>query len=236
MKRLKELLVIAIIASILPMNFIVKAEEKSDDSEINCISEKTVQENNQEIKEYVYESSDGQIYTEVIGNTIYMYDDNHNLIMSAQYEVVVEENSVYTDEEENSISTAALIDDYDQWKGWKPTDIVRVTPKFSTDTIVESTFEVLIDVVFKENKITILKTAIKQFCKAVYKSIKNNTTIYLKGDYNYNKYCDILRKERVNQYNSNGSVKHYGSAVTNWLNTPWDYTTHASCRVLTQRY
>lgn len=236
MKRLKELLVMAIVSSILPMNFIVNAEEKSAESEINCISEKTIQENNQEIKEYVYESEDGKIYTEVIDDTIYMYDDNYNLIMTAQYEVVEDESNANTYDEENSISTAALIDDYDQWNGWRPTDIVKVTPQFSTDTIVENTLEILVDVVFKENKINILKNAIKQFCKAVYKSIKNNTTIYLKGDYNYNKYCDILRKERVNQYNSNGSVKHYGSAVTNWLNTPWDYTTHAACRVLTQRY
>lgn len=197
------------------------------------ISEEIKMIDGQEIKEYVYLIENVKYISEVLDNEIFVYDENYNLLVSAVFEVIslLNEELDFT----NDLSTMELIDDYDEWLGWRETEIVQFVPNFS-GTIEPAVLGVLMGAAFTAGAITISSLAISTLCGIIASGLISGTTVYVKGDFNYNKHCDILRKERVNQYNANGTVKVYGTEVVNWLNTPWDYTTPAACRVLTERY
>lgn len=92
--------------------------------------------------------------------------------------------------------------------------MIRFVPKFSDSSISSSTF----------NTASIFMTGLvlEALCGVIEDTRVNGSTVYVKGDFNYNQYCDILRQERVNQDYSDGSVKRYGSSRMNWLTTPWD--------------
>lgn len=233
-KLLQVLLSLSLSGSLLSVS--INAESRDPDiTEPILVSETIKTIDGQEANEYVYLIENELYITEVLGNEIFVYDEENNLIVSAVYEVsgkLIEENFSLMSE----ISTNALVDDYDEWLGWRTTQMVQFVPQFSGSSITSGTLSALISAAFTGAAITISGLAISVLCSVISDSIVNGVTVYVKGDYNYNKHCNILRKERVNQYNANGTVKVYGTEVVNWLSTPWDYTTPTACRVLTERY
>lgn len=237
MKKLVKFLCLPIIISfVLPSNYIAAEEQTSRESEIILLSENDRNVNGERLTQYVYETNEGVYIVETFDTMIIVYDTNHNIVATAFFDKIVNRYEEYSIRNNTLISPSALVDDYDKWNGWRSTDMVKFIPKFSTSTISSAVLNTLLSAALSTSGINIISAAISALCGVIAETIVSGQTVYVKGDYNYNKYCDILRKERVNYLNSNGSVKIYGSAVVNWLNTPWDYTTPAACRVLTERY
>lgn len=87
--------------------------------------------------------------------------------------------------------------------------MIRFVPKFSDSSISSA--------IFNTASIFMTGLVLEALCGVIEDTRVNGSTVYVKGDFNYNQYCDILRQERVNQDYSDGSVKRYGSSMVNWL-------------------
>ena len=191
------------------------------------------------------ESEIGTLYVVSDSNNdrIDIYDENGNWLASGSDITLIEvPDEIFFVRNESieylysGIVPCGVADNYDYWGSWQSSDIVRLTVNF-TGTLTVTVLKTLIKKAFSDKSISILDEAVGGLVSLIVGSIVNNTVIHLKGDYSYNTYCSILRKERVNRYNSNGSVMTYGTAAAHWLTSPWTYGVYPdACRYLTQLY
>lgn len=137
----------------------------------------------------------------------------------------------------NGFSPLGIADDYDKWGSWQQSPIVRLTVNFSGSSIAESVLKSMFIAALKQKNVTISDMAVSYLVGKIVSSMTNNLVVSLKGDYSYNTYCSILRKERLNRYYDSGAVMTYGTAVAQWLSSPWTYGVYPdACRYLTQLY
>lgn len=183
-------------------------------------------------------SEDGQYISHIYDNEIVVYDLEGNIVATATYTAIEIPENIVTNQNAipNEIVSPFSVDDFEKWGNWVQTQFVQFVPNFSGSSIGSGVLAALMESAFSAASITISGLAIGLLCGVIADSIINGQTVYVKGDFSYNVYCNILRKERVNQYYSNGNVKTYGQVTTNWLSSPWDYSQPAECRVLADRY
>lgn len=241
MKKTISILLTVFILTMTSIPTVIHAEEiiEVSGSNFQIVSESSSSKNGIEYREMIF-SEEGNIYiTEIYEHEIFVYDENRNLLASATYgcSTIVVSSQFISIETRPAFSLMSLVDDYDIWNGWRPTTMVNFVPNFSGTNIVKGVLKSLIVAALTGNGIVISIIAVEQLVNVIWDGIENGTTVYVKGDYDYNSFCSILRKERVNRYNSNGTIKTYGATTVNWLDTPWIYDLYpAACRTLTQRY
>ncbi len=225
-------------SSIIPTSAHENDTSNEDESDVmHIVSESEVETTDGTYKELVISDNDETFISEIHGDEIFLYDEDQNLIATATFSTKEVVNASLFEDRSIEISPYAAVDTYDKWRNWIPTKMVQFVPKFSGTSIQTGVLTSLMVSAFTGAALFVPTTAISLLCGAIVDSVYNGQYIYVKGDYSYNTYCEILRKERVNQYNANGSLKRYGPATTRWLNTPWDYATApAACRILTQKY
>ncbi len=177
-------------------------------------------------------------------NRIDIYDENGNWLMSGSEITLInvpkELFFVRNDSIKylyNGVIPCGVADNYDYWGSWQSSDIVRLKINYSVGELKADALTELRYYAFENKKIAIAYLAVEKLVNLIMYSVSNNLVIYLKGDHSYNTYCSILRKERVNRYNFSGSVMTYGTAVAQWLSSPWTYGVYPdACRYLTQLY
>lgn len=237
---MKKTLKFAIVLSLLcnhPTMIYANENVEESNNKFDLISETKIFSSDEIYSQLTFFDGENIYISEIYDGEVYVYDSNLNLLASATFAVGETSTEESYESSSSEISTAALIDTYDQWRGWYATQMVKLVPKFETPSISESVLSSLIYSALTNSGISVLSVVVGYLSTAIAHSITSGTTVYVKGDYNYNKYCSILRKERVNRYNSDGTVKTYGKDSYSWQGAVWDYaTTDASCRVLVERY
>lgn len=135
----------------------------------------------------------------------------------------------------NHNSPNALVDDYDKWaSNW--------------GLISSHSMDIGWTVTTTSAGVVTLVSAFLNGWYSAYVSIASyiGQTIY---DYKYrglwgelyikqNLYCSILRHEELRLWGDSSKTKHIRTEARNgvWTTSPWDYSTDAACRILTQRY
>lgn len=183
-------------------------------------------------------SEDGQYISHIYDDEIVVYDLEGNIVATATYTAIEIPENIATNQNAipNEIISPFSVDDFEKWGNWVQTQFVQFVPSFNTSVISASLLSTLMKDAFTGKNIFVSLSAIGLLCDIIADQVVNGQTITVKGEFSYNVYCNILRKERVNQYNTNGSVKTYGQISANWLSSPWDYSQPAECRVLAERY
>lgn len=184
-------------------------------------------------------SEDGEYVSHIFDDVIIVYDLEGNVLVTATYTSFGAPDPIIPNRmvNPNGLISPLSVELYDQWGNWIETEFVQFVPVFSGSSIASGALAATMESAFLAKKIHISGMAISLICGSIADSIVNGQTITVRGDFSYNVYCNILRKERVNQYNANGKVKKYGPETTNWLSSPWDYgTADASCRALANKY
>lgn len=205
---------------------------------LNVIAEERAEDDDQ--NDFIIKvSADGQYISHIYEDEIILFDLEGNIVATATYTTIEIPEAVIPVQDimPYEIISPFSVDDFEKWGNWVQTEFVQFVPHFNTAAITASALSALMQNAFSIKNIVISISAIGLLCDFIADSITNGQTVTVKGEFSYNVYCNILRKERVNQYNTNGSVKTYGQITTNWLSSPWDYgTADASCRVLAERY
>lgn len=248
MSVIKKLICIVISVAILGMTFLPKqmiyADEDASSTMDSINNEPTIVNIEEsylrsgEMLLTFYFSDDSKLYTITDDDTIELYDESNILIGTAQFGIVDDADNFVPDvkvlEKIHSVRGAS---DYDQWRGWyntSGTTYIEVNLNYNpTAGIIAS----LVFSGFKKIGITIMSAVVMGFAESIISQVINPSIIYAKSQWNYNKFCGILVKERLVKTNSNGSITSYGPAYHKWLESPWSYgTCEAECRVLTQIY
>lgn len=135
---------------------------------------------------------------------------------------------------ENTVVPSALIDDYDQWYGFGMVYESSMELSSAESATVSACISALtmfmgVGIVGSVATSWVSSWAISEY--------NNNVKNFTKKVYrSTNKYCDILVKEYQEVYRGDGTKISTSAINTVWITTPWDYTTPAACRTLTERY
>lgn len=184
----------------------------------------------------------GNYYTKISEeNVVYTdlsyYDESGDFVFGARLYNEIELSIIEPILPIEQISPFALIDDYDQWRGWPSTPLLQrgmdftYTEQVTYDLILEAITSFL-DPITSEF-VNLASSLAQQYYNNRYGGL------YCKMYVNNNLHCSILRHEQLKLYTNSSytallrTETEYGV----WTGSPWDYTNaETACRVLTERY
>ena len=186
-----------------------------------------------------YFSNKNILHTIVKGDVIEVYDENNNFMASAKSWVIDDADEFIPDVKilEKIHFENRGASDYDVWRGWFNASGTTVLSISAGVTITFDIINALITAKLLNEGFSVLSTVVSSFVGMILSSLTAPSVLRFKVQWNYNKYCSILVKERLVRTNSSGTPNTYGSAYHKWLESPWSYgTCEAECRILTQIY
>lgn len=242
---LSILLCLSFISLILPVNVVLS---ENNDVEQNILDFESAYNTNIENVEksilpsgelkYTFVFKDGtNLCTIVENNVIRVYDEDGVLVTTSNYGIIGEGEEFVPslDLLSNNLITRGA-SDYDVWRGWY--DVSGIA--FINIDIAEPTKGIIFSLIYsvlRGNNVNLLENVIESFVTYLMGAVAFPTIVYMKAQRNYNYYCSILVKERLEKTTSSGSVTYYGTPYAKWLSSPWSYgTCEYECRVLTEIY
>jgi hypothetical protein len=213
------------------LHFAIK--DKNDDFEL--IDQETYYVNDEKIIQLTFRTSNEILVAQYCDGTVTVSDNQENLLVYAEVRYLKEELPIFNNgkiiSKPRSLSTIM----YDEWYDYGPyTPVVSYTPHFTTPNIGEFILAALIVAAFTGGSITIGSLAADALASVIASAVANGVTEYVKANFSYNKYCQIVRYEKLYRTYSNGTIRATGSAQLNWLADPWVYTDEYpyACRYL----
>lgn len=177
----------------------------------------------------VTDLSDNSIILTAILTTV-LVTDEENTLYSNQLDI----ENLFNSTEGEAVAPLALIDTYDQWHNFglvyeRSMTLSNTEAATLSACISALTFFMGVGIVG-----TVATAWISSWATSAY---NDNVRDFSKKVYrSQNKYCDILVKEYQEVYKGGGTKLSTSATQAVWLTTPWDYSTPAACRTLTERY